>query len=192
MVSSIAIGASILLHFHSSTNHFVFIQTIFDSKHFLFIKSVAVWMAAWKKTKRENKKWQKICWCLCLYYCLMSQGIKFGTYLNRERKRGGEAKNNLMNGFHCAYSAPFTSASAFLCAFVIQLSILISTTIRIDTTNGMKLFGSTIMLYSILFHLFCVSVCLWCYMSTHTHPDLEYLYDRKMAATLFYFKSGVD
>lgn len=78
-----------------------------------------------------------------------------------------------MNGFHCAYSAPFTSASAFLCAFVIQLSILISTTIRIDTTNGMKLFGSTIMLYSILFHLFCVSVCLWCYMSTHTHTRIS-------------------
>lgn len=42
-------------------------------------------------------------------------------------KQKGKMKNNLVCDFQCTYSAPFTPASAFLCALVIQLSIITTT-----------------------------------------------------------------
>lgn len=48
-------------------------------------------------------------------------------------KQKGKMKNNLVCDFQCTYSAPFTPASAFLCALVIQLSIIIS---MITTTEA--------------------------------------------------------
>lgn len=123
----------------------------------------------------------------------MSQEIKFGTprwYTWKIKK------NNLINGFfalHCnaLYSSWLASqsVSAFLCAIVIQLSIMISTTMRtkstiisllnasnrtkIDTTNEINFFGYiylllqfgsfSIIVYSVSFK--CVCLCLCAYIN---------------------------